>query len=232
MFKGPLFAICLLFIIPSIPTVGPTDGHTDREIEGWTIHIDNLLLEKDPQLARTSIALLEGGLHDIRLMLPADKVERLQEVEFWLDFDRPGLQGMQYHPNLDWLEKHGHDPALHRCVHIPQASAMVHLRKTNYQPWVLMHELAHAYHHQVLGFGNSKIRTAFENAKKSGNYEKVMHIKGGLRRHYALTDHKEYFAEGTEAYLGTNDFFPFVRPELKTHDPELYRILEDTWGKR
>ncbi|MGO9112581.1 MAG: hypothetical protein ACLP9L_25400 [Thermoguttaceae bacterium] len=29
-------------------------------------------------------------------------------------------------------------------------------------------------------------------------------------RHYALTDHKEFFAEMSEAYFGMNDFFPFV----------------------
>ena len=29
----------------------------------------------------------------------------------------------------------------------------------------------------------------------------------------------EYFAEASEAYFGTNDFFPFVRIELRRHDP-------------
>ena len=30
-------------------------------------------------------------------------------------------------------------------------------------------------------------------------------------RHYALTNHKEFFAEMSEAYFGMNDFFPFNR---------------------
>ena len=50
-------------------------------------------------------------------------------------------------------------------------------------------------------------------------------------KHYALTDHKEYFAESTEAYLGVNDFFPFVRAELKQHDPRMFRLQEKIWGK-
>ena len=33
--------------------------------------------------------------------------------------------------------------------------------------------------------------------------------------HYAATNHKEYFAEATEAYFYKNDFYPFVRGELK-----------------
>ena len=49
-------------------------------------------------------------------------------------------------------------------------------------------------------------------------------------RHYGLTDHKEYFAEGTEAYLYRNDFYPFVCAELKEHDPELHAVLAAVWG--
>ena len=40
---------------------------------------------------------------------------------------------------------------------------------------------------------------------------------------------KEYFAEASEAYFGTNDFYPFVRAELKKHDPEMFRLLEKLW---
>ena len=41
---------------------------------------------------------------------------------------------------------------------------------------------------------------------------------------------QEYFAELTEAYFGTNDFYPFVRAELKQHDPKMYQVLEKVWG--
>ena len=40
----------------------------------------------------------------------------------------------------------------------------------------------------------------------------------------------EYFAEGSEAYFGTNDFYPFTRAELKQHDPEGFRLLEALWN--
>jgi dipeptidyl-peptidase-4 len=49
-------------------------------------------------------------------------------------------------------------------------------------------------------------------------------------KHYAATNHKEYFAEGTEAYFYHNDFYPFVRAELKQHDPTLHDALEKIWG--
>ena len=50
-------------------------------------------------------------------------------------------------------------------------------------------------------------------------------------RHYALTNHKEFFAEMTEAYFGVNDFFPFVRAELRRHDEATFLMLQEIWGK-
>ena len=38
------------------------------------------------------------------------------------------------------------------------------------------------------------------------------------------------FAEGTEAFLYRNDFFPFVRAELARHDPKLHELLAKIWG--
>jgi hypothetical protein len=31
------------------------------------------------------------------------------------------------------------------------------------------------------------------------------------------------------AYFGTNDFYPFVRAELKQHDPEMHDLIENLW---
>jgi hypothetical protein len=48
-------------------------------------------------------------------------------------------------------------------------------------------------------------------------------------RHYALADHREFFGEMTEAYFGSNDFFPFNRAELMTAEPRIYQLLETIW---
>jgi hypothetical protein len=59
--------------------------------------------------------------------------------------------------------------------------------------------------------------------------------KKGADREYrsrrVFTNPKEYFAELSEAYFGKNDFYPFVRGELKVHDPVGYRLMEEAWGK-
>jgi len=44
-------------------------------------------------------------------------------------------------------------------------------------------------------------------------------------------NHKEYFAELSEAYFGTNDMYPFVRAELMKHDPEAHALLKKLWGQ-
>ena len=54
---------------------------------------------------------------------------------------------------------------------------------------------------------------------------------GRTVKHYALTTPMEYFAESTEAYLGVNDFYPFVRAELKEHDPRMFELLKKIWGE-
>ena len=54
---------------------------------------------------------------------------------------------------------------------------------------------------------------------------------GATVRHYGLSNHKEYFAEAAEAYFGVNDFYPFVRAELKEHDPRMFSLMEEFWGR-
>ena len=87
------------------------------------------------------------------------------------------------------------------------------------------------YHFLFLGVDNQDLLDAFTNAQINKQYESVKRYNGEMQKHYALTDVKEYFAEGTEAYFGTNDFYPFINAELKKHDPILYKLLEKVWEK-
>jgi hypothetical protein len=64
----------------------------------------------------------------------------------------------------------------------------------------------------------------------AGERALVLLYTGETVRHYGLTDHKEYFAEGTEAYFYRNDFYPFVRAELAEHDPTFHGLLGKLWN--
>ena len=44
-----------------------------------------------------------------------------------------------------------------------------------------------------------------------------------------MTNPQEDFAKTTEAFFGTNDFFPFTRDELKQYDSKMVRLLAELW---
>src|ERR1035438_6756457 len=94
---------------------------------------------------------------------------------------------------------------------------------------MVMHELAHGYHQQFLGENHAGIRRCYQNALSKGLFDSVLRINENHERHYAMTNEKEFFAEMTEAFFGTNDFYPFVRAELKERDPELYDLMCEVW---
>ena len=107
--------------------------------------------------------------------------------------------------------------------------------ETKRMPVFALHELAHSYHDLVLGNNHTGIKAAYEEAKAGGKYDKVeRHDARGrvtVERAYAMTNPQEYFAETTEAFFGTNDFFPFTRDQLRQHDPKMFQLLEQVWGQ-
>ena len=120
---------------------------------------------------------------------------------------------------------------MEKRVHVPRAKQLLSRDQWAKHPYVILHELAHSYHDQVLSFENKDILNAYQRAEKEKLYERVLLFRGGKTKHYARTNHKEFFAEMTESYLGVNDFFPFVRAELKEHDPQTFNLMQKIWGK-
>ncbi len=206
-------------------------SHSIRHVEGWTVRVDDRLLAP-PNLALGARALrfLEYKLSDIRAVVAAGPLAKLQVVPIVLDLSHGKLRAMQYHPSADWLRENGYSTNLARCVHIPVAADLATPRNINEQPWVVLHELAHAYHDQVLGFDDPRILQAYERFKKSGHGDTVLLFDGTRVRHYGLTDHKEFFAEMSESYFGQDDFFPFNRAELMTAEPEIFKLMRAIWS--
>ena len=209
----------------------PLIAHEIQKIEGWTVHVDKALLSAPAnRLGRRVLNLLRDRLAEIARIVPDKALSDLRKVPIWLDHEHE-LKRMQYHPAAKWLTDHGYDPAMEKGVHLPQAVHFLRETRSGRQPWAIMHELAHAYHDRVLGFDEPRVKRVFKAAQDSRQYEDVLRISGKRDRHYALTNHKEFFAEMTEAYLGTNDFYPFVSAELRDCDPETFALLRDIWGQ-
>jgi hypothetical protein len=213
------------------PVYEPNHAYPERKLRGWTLRVNKRLLDKqhDDVRART-LELLDDHLYRITRVVPADALTKLRAVPIWIEMAHPRHPCMCYHVSRRWLREHQMNPDKAGGVEI--ANVRNFLTWTHDQPWMVLHELAHAYHHQVLTFEHAEVRACHDEAMRNKLYDSVLHIGGRKRKHYACTNPMEYFAEMTEAYFGTNDFFPFVRAELKQVDPRMYALLEKLWGVR
>jgi hypothetical protein len=206
-------------------------SHENRIFAGWTVRVDERLLQPaNSELGGRALKLLEARLTTLAAVLPEKPLARLRQVPIQIDLTHGGLDAMQYHPSADWLRGAGYSTNLANCVHIPNASYFAAPYEVFRQPMAILHELAHAYHFQVLGRSEPRILKAFSKFRSGGRYELVLMNTGEKRRHYGLTDDAEFFAEMTEAYFGTNDFFPFVASELQREEPEIFALLREIWG--
>ncbi len=215
---------------PPAPEYEPSTGYTQRDVAGWTVHVSARLVEQD-ELCRRTMVLLETKLHEIAHVLPVEALGKLREIPIWMELDDPPFPCACYHPSKAWLKEHGLNPDKARAVEI--ANAATFLQWTRQQPSMVLHELAHGYHDRFLegGYGNGRVAAVYEKAKESGGYESVLHWNGKHQRAYAMNNPQEYFAELTEAWFGTNDFYPFVRAEVVEHDAPGAELLKTLWGE-
>ena len=212
---------------PALPT-----AHTTRNVEGWSVRVDDRLLTgTNAALGERALKLLTARLVAITFVVPEPALAKLRTVTIQLDLNYGELRPMQYHPSRGWLKEKGYSEALAKCVHIPSVEDFLAPFDIHRMPWVVLHELAHAYHDQVLGFAEPRLVAAWENFRASGKYKSVLTSYGALRAHYGLNNAKEFFAEMSESYLGVNDFYPFVRAELEEHDPTTFALMKKIWGK-
>lgn len=206
-------------------------AHTTRKIEGWTVRVDNRLLEGEHKpTGDQALKLLAARLVAITTVMPEKPLEKLRSVTIQLDLNHGKLTAMQYHPSAGWLKANGYSPELARCVHIPEVSDFLSPSENLRMPSVILHELAHAFHDQTIGFDDPRVVAAWEKFCKNETYKSVMTTLGHKRDHYGLTNPQEFFAEMTESYFGTNDFYPFVAGELQQAEPEVFALLKEIWG--
>jgi hypothetical protein len=202
-----------------------------EKFEGWTVHRDSALQRAENRKAWDEARQeLRSQLWQIGRAVPAGPLAELRKVPIWVHNKGPWTQCMAYHPSREWLRDNGLNPAMANGIEI--GNVRTFSAWTRQQPWMVLHELAHAYHDRVLekGFENADVAAAFRGAMADKRYEQVLHWNGDKVKHYACTNPMEYFAEASEAFLGTNDFYPFVRSELRIHDPEGYVLMKRIWS--
>ncbi|MCG6158557.1 metallopeptidase [Rubinisphaera margarita] len=229
-FRRVLLVLPLLLASLTVHSQAAEPTFRQVEIQGWTLHLDTRLERDSPDETARALKLLEEQLCFIIDVVPERHIPQLQQVTLWFSPLYPGIGPKAvYHPSVDWLKKNDRNPEMARCVEFTNIA--IFEKEVKRMPVFVLHELAHAYHDQVLGFDHVDIKAAYDAAKSTGLYDQVRRGNGKIERAYAITNAKEYFAENTEAYFGQNDFFPFNATELKAHDPRMYALLEKIWGQ-
>jgi hypothetical protein len=161
--------------------------------------------------------------------IPKAALTQMRErVPVWVEYNTIGIA---YH-GRQWLIDNGYRPPDKKTM-VGYCRMKDFIEVSRDQPCVVLHEQAHGYDHRYLRQDStyfSSINFLYMRARDSGKFDSVLCRKKGYKKHYGMTNSAEYFAENSEAYFGANDFYPFVRAELKEYDPDMYHILELAWG--
>ena len=168
--------------------------------------------------------LLSRSLRKVNEVYPENAKVLFHKTYIFVDWNKPGALGL-----YSQGPRGPSDPKTHfNCIDINGMKFVTEknndkkLQPNNAATLVLLHELAHCYHHQVLGWNHELIKDAYQNAKN----QKLFDLKS-----YLMSSDKEYFAELTTAYLDKHYSVPKTREEIKEKDIQGYGLMEKIWGK-
>lgn len=226
--------VCLFLIYNPLKAQLSVNGYKNYNLSGFNVLVQNTAFTMDSSLTNSAISLLQTKLQEIlQFDISQTKIRELKAVPIFMDWNTT-TGAAQYHPSQAWLIANGYIPQKAMCVEISNIKNFINWTNQN-QPYMVLHELAHAYHHRVLNFNSTTITNAFNNAVSNNLYQNVSyHIGGGnysIRpKAYALSNDIEYFAEITEAYFGLNDYFPFNYNDLRNYDVVGFNVAKSIWG--
>jgi hypothetical protein len=240
----------------------PPPGYERHVIRGFVLWIgkDVISHNDDPKFRLKPLDVLDRELETIVEVMYDKAVDKLRTILIWVDWDKqidgpnapPGgavafyLGGNQFSARLQ--QEHG---ARLNAVNI---LSMLELtlehqpfgkgdpKKERLERCVILHEMAHAVHHRVIGYDNADdqlLKSIYQLAMGRGLYRQVKDAKGNVvkddkgaeMRPYASVNHHEYFAELSCAYLDHLWYYPFDWKDLKEYDRDGYAVMEKIWGK-
>jgi len=218
--------VLLSAVMPAEAQTLTADDYETTSVGGWKVHVEKSLADH-PRRAE-AIALLEKKLLAVRKAVPSTVVPKLRQVPIWLS--RDSATGAAYHVSAGWLGENGRVVEMEKAIEIQNIDHFIDWAPV--QPWMMLHELAHAHHdlYLPLGYENGPIKRAYKRAVESGDYRWVLYHDHTRLKHYGLNNQMEFFAEVTEADFGKNDFQPFNKRQLRAFDSTTHRMVERAWG--
>ena len=208
-------------------TCGAELSYTPRRIQGWPVCVNDELITQNPALYQQVMDALDEDLEYILEILPEGPSAWLQRVNIWVELSTDRFPGAVYHPNPVWLTQNDYPPEWALGIQI--GNAQNYMTWVREQPAIVLHELTHAWHHQYLTYGYAPLINAYQDAMTEGLYDSVQYVYGQYLEAYATSNVQEYFAEITEAWFWSNDYYPFIRSELILHDPTGASVVESAW---
>lgn len=211
----------------------PVDIYEKQSIQGFNVFVEKKALEINEELTNQALELLDINLKEIgELGLNPSILNQLKLVPIFMDWNTTS-GGAVYHPSIQWLLDNGYYEGKEKSIEISNIRNYLNWSNLN-QPYMILHELSHAYHDRVLGFDNTQILNAYNSAIASKRYVNIKYHNGDqvysiASEAYSITNEIEFFAELSEAYFGLNDYYPFKKSDLQTYDPKSFEVIKLAW---
>jgi len=210
-------------------------GYKTMKIDGFTLLVhDKVLDSKNSEMFKFKpLEVLDMELKMISAVLSPKPLALLRNILIWVEWDEQlamsnGRQGnalaVYYGGTQRQLLREGTQPLKANSVVVLRMKSLTkeHQPEFDTKRCVLLHEIAHAIHHQLIGYENPTVKQTYKLAMERNLYD---------RTSYAATNDHEYFAEMSCAYLHRLDYFPHTREDLKKHDKAGFALMENLWGK-
>jgi hypothetical protein len=221
----------------NIPAKKHPDGYERRNLEGFTVYVGiSVLQQTHDGFQRPPLKALEAELSDLKRILHPKIVGILQSIPIWVEWDpidrlSPGAVARYSHGTKEQWEKAGGDPRKLHNIEIVTMRGLATMRApgTALQQIIILHEMAHAVQHRLLGMKNPELEAIYQQAMDRKLYDKVNDRFGRRGPAYARTNAAEYFAEISCALLDSCNFFPFNYEQLRGHDPAGFKFVQRVW---
>lgn len=249
-YAGHVFVVRYARPQPTIVEVERCDLTENRQpfkfrkdiIQGWEVHFE-CVIEYTPTLMESVTAALEDDLKHINSLLPEQILSRLKTATpFFVvaSDDAKVTKKMKAGEGHGFYIRRDQPPEAARMTRAPNeyagsivvSATGLRIIRDQQPAGLTLHELAHAWH--CLNWdpcmdGADEIMAAYNSAMEANLYDSVERNDGEIEDAYATENDREYFAELTEAWFWENDYYPYNREQLLTHDPVGAAAVEAAW---
>ena len=206
-------------------------GYKTMMIDGFTLLVHSKVIDpKNSEMFKVKpLEVLDMELKMISAVLSPKPLALLRNILIWVEWDDQlamsnGRQGnalaVYYGGTQRQLLQEGTQPLKANSVVVLRMKSLTkeHQPEFDTKRCVLLHEMAHAVHFQLVGYENPTVKQTYKLAMERNLYD---------RTSYAATNEHEYFAEMSCAYLNRIDYFPHTREDLKKHDKAGFALMEN-----